>query len=304
MPPGTGPQGIRRIAAPGASPEPDSGPRPARRRDRGRHARLLRHASRCGCRAGPRRSPRRPARAASTCAWSMPTISGSRSTRPHGGTTSSRSGRRLVRTRAATRWVLSTGSIGEVEECLPEALRRTSDFLSHPVFSRHHSETEMMRYLRRLQAKDLALDRTMIPLGSCTMKLNAATEMIPITWPGFGALHPFAPLDQAQGYAPAVRGPRALARRDHRLRCDLAAAERRQPGRVCRPAGDPPLSRGARRGASRHLPDPVLGARHQSGQRDHGRLLGGGGRLRPARQCRSRGPAAPRPKRIATGSPR
>jgi glycine dehydrogenase len=88
----------------------------------------------------------------------------------------------------------------EVEECLPEALRRTSDFLSHPVFNRHHSETEMMRYLRRLQAKDLALDRTMIPLGSCTMKLNAATEMIPITWPGFGALHPFAPRDQAQGY--------------------------------------------------------------------------------------------------------
>ena len=90
---------------------------------------------------------------------------------------------------------------GEVEECVPEALRRTSDFLSHPVFSQHHSETEMMRYLRRLQAKDLALDRTMIPLGSCTMKLNAATEMVPITWPGFSALHPFAPLDQAQGYA-------------------------------------------------------------------------------------------------------
>ncbi|MGH6919584.1 MAG: aminomethyl-transferring glycine dehydrogenase, partial [Geminicoccaceae bacterium] len=98
----------------------------------------------------------------------------------------------------------STGAIdrldAEVEECLPEASRRTSSFLSHPVFNRHHSETEMMRYLRRLQEKDLALDRTMIPLGSCTMKLNAATEMIPITWPGFGALHPFAPRDQAEGY--------------------------------------------------------------------------------------------------------
>ncbi len=89
---------------------------------------------------------------------------------------------------------------GELAECLPETLRRTSGFLGHPVFRVHHSETEMMRYLRRLQAKDLALDRTMIPLGSCTMKLNAATEMIPITWPGFGGLHPFAPRDQAEGY--------------------------------------------------------------------------------------------------------
>jgi glycine dehydrogenase len=89
---------------------------------------------------------------------------------------------------------------GEVQDCLPQPLRRTDDFLSHPVFHRYHSETEMMRYLRRLQARDLALDRTMIPLGSCTMKLNAASEMIPITWPEFGALHPFVPRDQAEGY--------------------------------------------------------------------------------------------------------
>jgi glycine dehydrogenase len=89
---------------------------------------------------------------------------------------------------------------GEIEACLPDALCRTSSFLDHPVFNLHHSETEMMRYLRRLQAKDLALDRTMIPLGSCTMKLNAATEMIPVTWPEFAALHPFAPRDQAEGY--------------------------------------------------------------------------------------------------------
>jgi glycine dehydrogenase len=83
---------------------------------------------------------------------------------------------------------------------IPEALRRTSGFLRHPVFGRHHSETEMLRYLRRLQNKDVALDRSMIPLGSCTMKLNASTEMIPITWPRFGAIHPFAPLDQVAGY--------------------------------------------------------------------------------------------------------
>jgi glycine cleavage system P protein (glycine dehydrogenase) len=83
---------------------------------------------------------------------------------------------------------------------IPEDLARTSEFLTHPVFRRYHSETEMLRYLRRLADRDLALDRTMIPLGSCTMKLNATTEMLPVTWPEFARLHPFAPLDQAQGY--------------------------------------------------------------------------------------------------------
>ena len=87
-----------------------------------------------------------------------------------------------------------------VDDALPEALRRTSAYLTHPVFSQHRSETAMLRYLRRLADRDLALDRTMIPLGSCTMKLNATTEMIPVTWPEFGAIHPFAPLEQAAGY--------------------------------------------------------------------------------------------------------
>lgn len=83
---------------------------------------------------------------------------------------------------------------------LPEALRRTSDFMTHPVFNTHHSETEMLRYIRALSDKDLALDRTMIPLGSCTMKLNATSEMIPITWPEFAHIHPFAPRHQLKGY--------------------------------------------------------------------------------------------------------
>ncbi len=87
---------------------------------------------------------------------------------------------------------------------LPAELRRTSDFLTHPTFHRYHSETDMMRYLRRLADLDLALDRTMIPLGSCTMKLNAVAEMIPVTWPEFGRLHPFAPADQAAGYRQLV----------------------------------------------------------------------------------------------------
>ena len=85
-------------------------------------------------------------------------------------------------------------------EGLPAALRRTDDILTHPVFNSYHSETEMMRYLRRLQAKDIALDRSMIPLGSCTMKLNAATEMQALSWREFAHIHPFAPLEQAQGY--------------------------------------------------------------------------------------------------------
>ncbi len=85
-------------------------------------------------------------------------------------------------------------------EVIPPALQRKSDFLTHPVFSMYQSETEMMRYLRHLQCKDLALDQAMIPLGSCTMKLNATSEMIPVTWREFAMLHPFAPLEQTQGY--------------------------------------------------------------------------------------------------------
>jgi glycine dehydrogenase len=85
-------------------------------------------------------------------------------------------------------------------DVLPASLRRTSAFLTHPVFSEHRSETAMLRYLRRLADFDIALDRSMIPLGSCTMKLNAAAEMEPISWPGFAGLHPFAPPEQVTGY--------------------------------------------------------------------------------------------------------
>ncbi len=95
-------------------------------------------------------------------------------------------------------------SLQAADDALPEALKRSSSFMQHPVFHSHRSETELLRYMRQLADKDLALDRTMIPLGSCTMKLNATTEMIPVTWPEFGNMHPFAPLDQAAGYADLV----------------------------------------------------------------------------------------------------
>ncbi len=90
--------------------------------------------------------------------------------------------------------------VADAAETLPVALQRESSYLRHPVFHTHRSETALMRYLRRLSDRDLALDRTMIPLGSCTMKLNAAAEMEPITWPEFAGIHPFAPLDQAAGH--------------------------------------------------------------------------------------------------------
>ena len=91
-------------------------------------------------------------------------------------------------------------ALGQHVESIPSALQRKTPYLQQAVFNRYHTETEMLRYLRRLADKDLALDRTMIPLGSCTMKLNATSEMLPITWPQFAELHPFAPREQTQGY--------------------------------------------------------------------------------------------------------
>lgn len=96
------------------------------------------------------------------------------------------------------------GAVNTAESNLPTTLVREDEILTHPVFSRYQSETEMLRYLRSLSDKDLALDRAMIPLGSCTMKLNATSEMIPVTWPEFSTMHPFAPSDQTEGYQQMV----------------------------------------------------------------------------------------------------
>ncbi len=96
--------------------------------------------------------------------------------------------------------ILDTHIIDNGSDSIPANLTRTSEFLTHPVFNQYHSETEMLRYIKSLENKDLALNHSMISLGSCTMKLNATAEMIPVTWPEFGQLHPFAPLEQAKGY--------------------------------------------------------------------------------------------------------
>lgn len=87
---------------------------------------------------------------------------------------------------------------------IPEALKRTSEYLPHPVFNKHHSETEMLRYIHHLQSKDLSLVHSMTPLGSCTMKLNSTSSMIPLTWPEFGAVHPFSPSEQVKGYSKII----------------------------------------------------------------------------------------------------
>jgi len=92
-----------------------------------------------------------------------------------------------------------------LDSSIPDALIRRSDFLTHPVFNRYHSESEMLRYIKTLEAKDLSLCHSMIPLGSCTMKLNATTEMLPLSWAGFANLHPFAPAEQTAGYAQLIR---------------------------------------------------------------------------------------------------
>ena len=152
-------------------------------------------------------------------------------------------------------------------------------YLTHPVFEMYHSETEMLRYLRHLQAKDVSLDRSMIPLGSCTMKLNATTEMIPVTWRNFSLLHPFAPLEQTQGYQQLfeeleemlaeITGFDAISLQPN------AGSQGEYAGLLA--IRDYHAARGE---ASQCLPHSRLGARHESGLRGDGGHEGRGGRLR------------------------
>ena len=139
-----------------------------------------------------------------------------------------------------------------------------------------------MRYIKRLENKDLSLTHSMISLGSCTMKLNAASELIPLTWPEFANLHPFVPLEQAAGYQEDHRRTGCRSVRDHRLRQDELPAQQRRAGRICRPAGDPGLSPFARRSTAQRGADPRLGARHQPGQRGDVRHEHRGGEMRQA----------------------
>ena len=113
--------------------------------------------------------------------------------------------------KAASQTTISSSDLTPPETlAVPETLRRTSKILPHPVFNTHHSETEMLRYIYHLQSKDLGLEHAMIPLGSCTMKLNSTSSMIPLTWPEFSSVHPFAPKDQVKGYLQVIKASRLI----------------------------------------------------------------------------------------------
>ena len=216
---------------------------------RRRRRALLRHAARARCRRGEAAQVMARARAAAAQpARLRRRLARHRPGRDHAGR---RTWTRCSRSSRARRRGFDVDELRRPSSRLPGALRaHAARYLTHPVFNRHHSETEMLRYIHRLQARDLSLTTSMIPLGSCTMKLNATTEMLPVTWPEFGELHPFAPADQTKGYARALRRPRGLAGRDHRLRRRVAAAQRRLAGRVRGPARHPRLPREPRRGAT------------------------------------------------------
>ena len=137
---------------------------------------------------------------------------------------------------------------------------RNSKFLQHQVFNRHHSETEMLRYIKRLESRDLSLTASMIPLGSCTMKLNAASEMLPVSWPEFAKIHPFAPLARRAATRFFSKTLRTGSRRSP-ASWNFVAAQRRFAGRIRRAACHPRLSRIARRSASKYLSDSDFRAR-------------------------------------------
>ena len=248
----------------------------------------------------PGRAPPRwwrpPPSAGSTCGWSTPTPWRSPATRRRRPATLRAVAEAFGVPPTTRPWTTTAPTR------FPADLRRRTAYLTAPGLLRAPLGDRDAALPAALSDKDLALDRTMIPLGSCTMKLNAATEMAAITWPEFANLHPFVPVEQARGYAQLIDEL-----------CDALAevtgyaAVSVQPnaglaGRVRRAAGDPRLPPLPRRRAARRLPDPELGARHQRRQRGHGRHARGRRRLRRGRQRRRRRPARQgRPARRAAG---
>jgi glycine dehydrogenase len=184
----------------------------------------------------------------------------------------------------------------EVADALPSALLRTSKFMAHPVFNTHHSEHEMLRYMRALADKDLALDRTMIPLGSCTMKLNATAEMIPVTWPEFADIHPLAPAEQAEGYRRLIDELEAMLVEITGYDAVSLQPNSGAQGEYAGLLAIRAYHAGTRRTAARHLPDPRVRARHQPGLRAAVRHEGRGDQVRQGRQRRRRRHPRARPK--------
>ena len=183
-------------------------------------------------RGGQRGAPsaRPPSRPASTSATSTTARSASRSTRRPPSRTSTD----IVKTFAAGSKPIVQGRRAVRRSRRRVHLRRQSEYLTHPVFNTHHSETEMMRYIRSLERKDVGLDTSMIPLGSCTMKLNAAAEMLPVTWPEFSRMHPVRAGRPGAGLCRGLPRSRGGAVRDHRVCRHVAAAQLRRAGGVRR----------------------------------------------------------------------
>ena len=203
----------------------------ARRRGRGRRRARLRHV-RCGCPAGPARSSTRPGRGVNLWRVDDDTV-GMSVDETTDLVDLGRVGQGVRRRGRPTGCAIGPPRSGRRRWCAPPTTSPTR------CSRRTTSETAMLRYLRRLADRDFALDRGMIPLGSCTMKLNATTEMVAVTWPEFAEVHPFAPHEQTQGIRELVDELERLAVRDHRLRRGVAPAERRLAGRARRPARDP-----------------------------------------------------------------
>ncbi len=181
-------------------------------------------------------------------------------------------------------------NVGEPPIRIPQFAIRTSEYLTHPIFNTHDTETEMLRYLKKLESRDLSLTTSMIPLGSCTMKLNATAEMFPISWPEISKLHPFAPSRTDGGLHGNFPATGRLAGGNHRLRRGFIATECRIAGRIRGSAGHSRISCIARRSASQRLSHSDIGTRHESSQRDNGRIQGCVGRLLERwrhRPCRS-----------------
>ena len=166
---------------------------------------------------------------------------------------------------------------GKQVNCIPDDHQRQTSFLDHPVFHAHRSETQMVRYIHKLQGRDLSLTHSMIPLGSCTMKLNATVEMMPITWSAFADLHPFVPLDQAGGYTRMCRELVEMLKSSHGLCRRIPTAQRWISGRICGSARYWCLSQRAGRGAANYPPNSLICTRNQPGERRHGGHAGRGG---------------------------
>ncbi len=294
-----GPEGLRTHRAPHPPLRRRARRGAARGRRRGGARRVLRH------RAGPGPGPcggrrrRGPRGRASSCVWSTPTTSGSRA----------RSGPVSPASRRC--WAPSASTAGELDDvdtrtpdALPVELLRRTPFLEHPVFNSHRSETQMLRYLRRLSARDYALDRGMIPLGSCTMKLNATTEMEPVSLPGFADLHPFAPAEDAVGYRRLVdqlEGWLAEVTGYDRVSIQPNAGSQGELAGLLAIRGYHQANGDT---GSRRLPDPVLRPRHQRRLRGDGRDAGGRREGRRRRMPSTSTTCARSARRTATTSPR